>query len=94
MEEASENLKILENELKDKRFFGGETIGLVDFAAKIIAYWVQVIQEVTGVEIMSSQKFPVLLKWIVELLSCNVVKETLPPKDKLAARYRSLPGRR
>ncbi|KAF8395189.1 hypothetical protein HHK36_019131 [Tetracentron sinense] len=45
MEEACEHLQTLENELKGK-FFGGETIGLVEIACNFIAFWVGVIQEV------------------------------------------------
>lgn len=89
MEEASENLKILEKELKDKRFFGGETIGLADIAANFIAYWVGVIQEAVGAEILNRERFPVLYKWIDELLSCSVIRETLPPRDKLLACFLS-----
>lgn len=36
-------LNILENELKDNKFLGGEGIGMVDIVAKIVALWLDVI---------------------------------------------------
>lgn len=87
MEEALQNLKMLEKELKDKRLFGGESIGLVDIAANFIAYWVGIIQEAVGAEILNRERFPVLYKWIDELLSCSVIRENLPPRDKMLAYF-------
>jgi len=89
MEEAHEHLKTLENELKGKRFFGGETIGLVDISAIFIAYWLGVIQEISGSELLTEEKFPVLFKWSDEYVNCSVVKEILPPRDELAAFFRA-----
>ena len=48
MEEASKLLQFLENELKEQRYFGGETIGLLDIAANIIGYWVVIFEEGSG----------------------------------------------
>ncbi|XP_059667875.1 probable glutathione S-transferase [Cornus florida] len=89
MEEAHELLKILENELKGKRFFGGDDIGLVDIVANFIAFWAGLIQEVSGTELLTREKFPVLFKWIDEYVNCSVIKENLPPRDKLAAFFRA-----
>ncbi|KAK3014279.1 hypothetical protein RJ639_009686 [Escallonia herrerae] len=46
IEEAYGDLKFLETELNDKRFFGGESIGLVDIVADFVGFWLGVIQEV------------------------------------------------
>uniref|UniRef100_A0A5B7CD02 glutathione transferase n=1 Tax=Davidia involucrata TaxID=16924 RepID=A0A5B7CD02_DAVIN len=89
MEEACENLKILENELKGKKFFGGETIGLVDIVANFIGFWVGVIQEASGVELVTQNKFPILCKWMDEFVNCKVIKENLPPRDKLVAFFQA-----
>ncbi|XVE96958.1 hypothetical protein REPUB_Repub02eG0269000 [Reevesia pubescens] len=78
-------LKTLESLLNGKRFFGGDTIGMLDIAANFIAYWLRVIQEVSGLEFLTADKCPVLIKWCDEFVSCNVVKEHLPPRDKLIA---------
>lgn len=53
-------MKILEGELNEKDFFGGESIGYLDIVAAIIAVWFRVTQEFLGVKIVSEEKFPVL----------------------------------
>ncbi|OMO97346.1 hypothetical protein COLO4_14685 [Corchorus olitorius] len=88
-EEACGCLKTLESALGGNRFFGGDKVGLVDIAANFIAYWLRIIQEVTGQELLSAEKFPVLFKWADEFVNCSIVKETLPPKDKLVALFES-----
>uniref|UniRef100_A0A2N9HQL1 glutathione transferase n=1 Tax=Fagus sylvatica TaxID=28930 RepID=A0A2N9HQL1_FAGSY len=89
VEEASELLKFLENELKEKRSFGGETIGLVDIAANVIGFWVGVFEETTGVELLTKEKFPKLSNWTNEYVSNSFIKENLPPRDKLIAYFRN-----
>ncbi|MDG2830121.1 glutathione S-transferase family protein, partial [Vibrio parahaemolyticus] len=78
VEEAIEALQFLENEIKDKKFFGGEEIGLVDIAAVYIAFWVPMVQEIAGLELLSSEKFPKLYKWSQEFVNHPIVKEGLP----------------
>jgi len=94
VQEILEGLEFLEEEIKEKKFFGGEEIGLVDIAASFIAFWIPIIQEVTGLQLLSSDKFPNLYKWSQELINHPVVKEVLPPKEPLfaffKARYESL----
>lgn len=46
MEQSKEYLELLENELKGKKFFGGDIIGIVDIAATFIALWAIGLQEV------------------------------------------------
>ncbi|KAK8600151.1 hypothetical protein V6N13_060033 [Hibiscus sabdariffa] len=43
----------------------------------------RVMQEVTGEELLSVEKLPELFKWTEEFVSCSVVKQSLPPKDKV-----------
>ncbi|XP_020226480.1 probable glutathione S-transferase [Cajanus cajan] len=89
VEEALEALKILQEALKDKRFFGGETIGLVDIAANFIGYWVAILQEIAGLELLTIEKFPKLYKWSQEFVNHPVIKESLPPRDKLFAFFKA-----
>ncbi|CAN1275545.1 Glutathione S-transferase U8 [Linum perenne] len=60
MEEVTQQLKALEEQLKGKKFFGGERIGIVDIAASFFGFWLGLIQEVTGLELVTKHKFPVL----------------------------------
>ncbi|CAN0926464.1 Probable glutathione S-transferase [Linum grandiflorum] len=93
-EEALQHLKTLEEQLEGKRFFGGDEIGMVDIAASFFGYWIGVIQEVTGMEelLITNDKFPLLCNWIDEFVGHSVVKETLPPKDKLFAAFKARLG--
>ncbi|GMI71379.1 glutathione S-transferase TAU 8 [Hibiscus trionum] len=84
-EEVGDCLKTLESELNGKRFFGGDVIGMVDIAANFVGFWLRIIQEVTGQDLLSVDNFPELFKWTDEFVSCGVVKESLPPKDKVWA---------
>ncbi|XP_073142768.1 probable glutathione S-transferase [Henckelia pumila] len=88
-EEAEDCLKLIDNELKGKKFFGGDNIGLADIAANFIAFWFVIIGEVVGIELMTKDKFPNLCAWIDEFVSSY--KEYLPDRDKLTevirARY-------
>ena len=53
MEDAKEHLAIVETQLKQKRFFGGAAIGLVDIAgASVLSHWAGVLQEVAGITVM------------------------------------------
>ncbi|XP_059649932.1 probable glutathione S-transferase [Cornus florida] len=91
IKEASELLKPLEEELerKEKMFFGGESIGVVDIVANFLGIWVGVIEEVMEVELLTKQKFPKLCKWIDEFTKLSVINQNLPPRDKLLALFQA-----
>ncbi|RHN46287.1 putative glutathione transferase [Medicago truncatula] len=93
IEEATEALHFLENELKDK-YFGGEEFNFVDIAAVFVAFWVPLVQDITELQLFTAEKFPKLYNWSQEFLDHPVVKETLPPREPLFAffkgRYESL----
>lgn len=87
IDEICELLSKLENELGDKKFFAGESIGLVDIAANIVALWLDVIQEAVGTKIFTKEAYPKLFKWIDEYMNCSVIKETLPLKADLLVHF-------
>ncbi|CAI8612730.1 unnamed protein product [Vicia faba] len=87
IEESSEGLQVLENELRDK-FFGGEEIGFVDIAAVFIAFWIPLVQDVSGLQLFTAEKFPKLYKWSKEFVDHPVVKKSLPPREPLFALYK------
>ena len=88
MEEAKENLKLLENELDDNKFFGGDNIGLLDVVCNFIAFWLLVIQEVVEVKLLTEGEFPKLSRWGHGFVNHPIVKENLPSRDKLAEFFR------
>ncbi|KAJ8751583.1 hypothetical protein K2173_016830 [Erythroxylum novogranatense] len=87
--EVGEQLKVLDKELQGKEFFGGETIGYLDIVVFFIAYWFQVGQEVIGVAIVTEEKLPNLWKWTGKLLNIDLVKASLPPRDKYFAFFKA-----
>ncbi|XWS58652.1 hypothetical protein CRYUN_Cryun08bG0052900 [Craigia yunnanensis] len=84
-----ENLKFVEEELKGKIFFGGEKIGLADLVFGWLANLICVFEEVTGFKIID-ERFPVLLAWMQEFLELPIIKDNLPPHDKLVIKYQAL----
>ena len=89
IEEATEHLVTLETELKGKKFFGGDEIGLVDITANFIALWLVVVQELVGIKLVTREKFPRLCEWIDDYLNNSVIKETLPTQEELVNRFRA-----
>ncbi|KAH0736961.1 hypothetical protein KY290_035666 [Solanum tuberosum] len=62
-EEFGELLKILDNELKDKKYFVGDKFGFADVAANFMAFWFGILEEASGVVLVTSEKFPFFL-WL------------------------------
>ncbi|MED6209821.1 putative glutathione S-transferase [Stylosanthes scabra] len=93
IKEVHEAFQFLEDELKGK-FFGGEEFGFVDIAAVNIAFWVPMLQEIAGLQLLTNENFPKLYKWSQEFLSKPTIKECLPPRDPIfgifKGRYESL----
>lgn len=87
---AQENLKYLEEELRGKKFLGGETIGFADLAFGWLANLVSVFEEVTGVTLIDHENFPLLLTWMQNFKEAPKVRETWPPRDKLITKFRDL----
>ncbi|XP_027927015.1 probable glutathione S-transferase [Vigna unguiculata] len=86
--ETYEGLQFLENEIKEKKFFGGEELGLVDIAAVYVAYWIPLVQEIAGLELLTTEKFPNLYRWTQEFVNHPIVKESLPPRDPVFAFFK------
>ncbi|XP_048232167.1 glutathione S-transferase U7-like [Ricinus communis] len=89
VEEVGQLLKILENELNGKEYFGGESIGYVDIVVFFTAYGFLIRQEVTQTGLITEEKLPVLCKWIEKLGGVDVVKQCLPPREKHLAQIRA-----
>ncbi|KAH9650500.1 hypothetical protein KPL70_026410 [Citrus sinensis] len=84
MKEILEMLQIVEEHgLGEKKFFHGDKIGLVDIAFGSIVHWLQIIEDIVGVKLFESHKFPGLHAWLNNYKQVPVVEENLPSRDEL-----------
>ncbi|KAE8721400.1 putative glutathione S-transferase [Hibiscus syriacus] len=88
MAASVENLKFVEEELKGKKFFGGEKVGLADLVLGWLANLIGVFEEVTGLKIVD-ERYPLLLGWMKEFYEVPVIKDTWPPHDKMIIKYQA-----
>ncbi|KAL2339972.1 hypothetical protein Fmac_007912 [Flemingia macrophylla] len=81
-QEVRENLKILEGGIEGKHF-GGEKIGFVDIAIGWLGYWIPIVEEIVGINLIDKELMPKLDAWFHDFLEHPVIKECIPPRDKL-----------
>ncbi|KAF8392192.1 hypothetical protein HHK36_022534 [Tetracentron sinense] len=83
LKQTIEYLEIINGELKGKKFFGGETIGYLDLVMGWIPHWLPVWEEVAGTEVLDPIKFPHLNAWMENIMNFPIIKDYLPPRDKM-----------
>ncbi|KAK7410488.1 hypothetical protein VNO78_01305 [Psophocarpus tetragonolobus] len=82
-QEVRESLKILEGGLEGKRYFGGERIGFADITIGLLGYWVRIVEETVGINLIDKELMPEFDAWIDDFLEFPVIKECMPHHDKL-----------
>ncbi|CAL4945553.1 unnamed protein product [Urochloa decumbens] len=89
MKEARESLALVEEQLKGRRFLGGDAIGLADIAAGgLLAHWLGVLEEVAGVRVLGDEEeYPALRRWAAEYRSTRAVMECLPERGRLLSYF-------
>ncbi|XP_048542855.1 glutathione transferase GST 23-like [Triticum urartu] len=90
-----ENLVLIEAELREgafkgRRFFGGDEVGFLDVVLGCGSYWLAVFEEVTGVQLVDAEAFPLFHAWLRDFEAQDEVRETIPSIDRLLEYARGL----
>ncbi|XP_062079353.1 glutathione transferase GST 23-like [Humulus lupulus] len=91
IKDAQNSLKILEeNALGEKKFFGGNNIGMTDLAFGWLALCLEVMGEAAGVKLLEHNSFPRLMAWIENFKNVAVIKENRPDQHRLLGYLKGL----
>ncbi|OAY76199.1 Glutathione transferase GST 23 [Ananas comosus] len=82
-------LRVLENEIKGKRFFGGDGIGYTDLVVGWLAFWLGIAEEIACFNVVNAKRFPGIASWIDNFLEDPVINANLPPRDKAVEFFRN-----
>lgn len=84
-----EVLRIIEEQaLGEKKFVGGDEIGLADLAMGVIAQSFGVIEEIVGVKVLEEKEFPRVHNWIKNFKQNPAIKKNLPDPDEMFVYYK------
>ncbi|XP_050252013.1 probable glutathione S-transferase [Quercus robur] len=87
--EVKEILGILEEHgLGEKKFFGGNNIGLADLAFGWIACLLETMEEAAGVKVLEADSFPRLQEWIKNFNEIPAIKESLHDRNELLTHFK------
>ncbi|GAU45356.1 hypothetical protein TSUD_239050 [Trifolium subterraneum] len=87
---AREALEKIDDEIiNGKKFFGGDNIGYLDLALGWISYWLPIWEEVGSMQIIDPLKCSAITEWMTNFLSHPLIKDTLPPRDKMLVYFHS-----
>ncbi|KAK4410972.1 Glutathione transferase GST 23 [Sesamum angolense] len=87
---AAGNLKFLEELLKGKKFFGGETIGYLDLAFGWMANLISILEEIVDLKLVDRKIFPLLSEWMNSFSDDPVIKECWPPRNKMVEKFKAM----
>ncbi|XP_076909643.1 glutathione S-transferase U7-like [Bidens hawaiensis] len=86
--EAREILKTLEGSLNpSKPFSGCQNLSFMDISIVWVGYYFQMFEKMLDVKLLDEENTPLLNKWFRDVLDLQVIKECVPPFDKLVAHY-------
>ncbi|CDP10683.1 unnamed protein product [Coffea canephora] len=90
-EQMFDFLKIIEEQaLGDKKFFGGNSINMVDLIFAWFACWIQPMEQLVGIKVLEPSRLPSLHAWVKNFKEEPIIKENLPDPERLLAYYTRL----
>lgn len=89
LREAIEVLEKMEEELRGKKFFGGNEIGYLDIGVGWVSYCLPAWEEIGSIKVLDPLRFPAITAWINSFLDHPVIKHSLPPRDDSLAYFKS-----
>lgn len=89
IEHLMEIIRVIDQELKGKKFFGGESIGYLDLVFGWMAFWLGIAEEVASFKVVDSKKFPNFTSWINNFINDPLIRGNLPPRDKTLEFFRN-----
>lgn len=81
IESAMESLAVLEKQIEGKKYFGGEKLGFLDIVAGWIPHWLNVLEQLGEMELLTAERFPYLHEWAQNLMQTSPVKDCIPPRE-------------
>ncbi|ONK59717.1 uncharacterized protein A4U43_C08F9640 [Asparagus officinalis] len=85
--QAHTSLQFLEEAFKTcskgKGFFGGDSIGSLDISLGCYLGWIRTTENITGVNLLTVEKTPLLAAWAERFCADEAVKEVMPEIDRL-----------
>ncbi|XP_073270244.1 glutathione transferase GST 23-like [Primulina huaijiensis] len=87
---AVENLKLVEDQLKGKIFFGGDTIGYLDIAFGWMANLISILEEIAELTLIDAEIFPLLSAWMNNYADDPTIKESWPPRARMVEKFKIL----
>lgn len=94
VKDFTEGLEKIEGEFKGKSgvlFSKGDSgVGYLELAFGWIFYLLPLWEEIGSFQVLDPQKFPVITEWKTKFLNHPLIKEHLPPRDRLNAYFRKI----
>ncbi|CDP10682.1 unnamed protein product [Coffea canephora] len=87
-EQMFDLLKISEEQaLGDKKFFGGNSINMVDLIFALFTCWIQTTEQVVGIKVLEPSRLPRLHAWVNNFKEEPIIKENLPDSERMVEHY-------